>query len=63
MLLPAARHDEDVSWLATHLDGIPFMVYQDGDETAAHHHVSVGREAMAYLTFISEYYSCLPEVK
>ena len=60
-LLAVARHDEDVSWIATHLRDTPFMVYQAGDKTAPHFHSNSGREAMAYLTFISEYYDCLPE--
>ena len=37
------------------------QVYQYEDN-AAHMFMNVGREAMAYLTFITEYYDCLPKV-
>ena len=33
--------------------------YEDG---AAHSFMNVGREAMGYLTFLVEYYDCLPKV-
>ena len=48
--------------MATHLQNTPFIVYQAGDEDVPHHYPNIGREAMAYLTFLAEYYDCMPEV-
>lgn len=41
---------------------IPFLVYYSGSENSSHRHPNVGFEAMGYLTFIAEYYDCLPKV-
>lgn len=61
-LIVAARYEEDVSWMATHLQGIlPFVVYNTKDSSAAHYTpVHNGNEAAAYLQFIVDYYDCLP---
>lgn len=58
------RYEEDVSWMATHLQGvIPFIVYNTKDSTATHYtDVHKGNEAAAYLQFIVDYYDCLPQV-
>ncbi|KAL3160711.1 hypothetical protein ABBQ32_010623 [Trebouxia sp. C0010 RCD-2024] len=62
-LMIAARYKEDVSWMATHLQGlIPFVVYNTNDSTATHYtEVHNGNEAAAYLQFIVDYYDCLPQ--
>lgn len=56
------RYEEDVSWMATHLQGImPFVVYNTKDSSATHYTpVHNGNEAAAYLLFIVDYYDCLP---
>ncbi|KAL0024568.1 hypothetical protein WJX79_008775 [Trebouxia sp. C0005] len=61
-LIVAARYEEDVSWMATHLQGImPFVVYNTKDSSATHYtSVHNGNEAAAYLQFIVDYYDCLP---
>lgn len=65
-LLAAARYDEDISWMAVHLE-VPFLVYQADDEKVhhfmPHKHSNSAREGSAFLTFIAEHYDCLPEVR
>ena len=60
--LPVRRYEEDVTWMATHLQGLlPFVVYNTKDSTANHYTpVQNGNEAAAYLQFIVDYYDCLP---
>ncbi|DBB13408.1 TPA: hypothetical protein ACH3X3_005140 [Trebouxia sp. C0006] len=44
---------------------VPFMVYHevtDGQDNAGHANIEGAYEAGSYLTFIAEYYDCLPEV-
>lgn len=66
--ITAARYKEDISWMAVHLE-VPFLVYQAEDAELkpnhfiAHTHSNLAREGSAFLTFIAEYYDCLPEVK
>lgn len=63
-LVVASRYEEDVSWMAIHLE-VPFLVYQAEErqmhEYVANRHSNVAREASAFLQFIAEYYDCLPE--
>ena len=40
----------------------PYILFEGDSVHAPHHHYGVGNEAMAYLTFIAQYYECLPEV-
>jgi len=49
------------AWMQKEIS-VPFFVYYAGGSNESHKHENVGNEAMGYLTFIAEYYNCLPEV-
>lgn len=63
-LVVAARFKEDISWMSMYLTPwMPFLVCTlNGDPAATCQTFSnTGREAQAYLQFITDYYECLPK--
>lgn len=48
-------------WIQREIE-IPHLIYYTGGTNESHKHVNAGREAAGYLTYIAEYYECLPEV-
>ncbi|KAL0029693.1 hypothetical protein WJX79_002730 [Trebouxia sp. C0005] len=67
LLVAAAAADSDTAWMSREIP-VPFLTYYQADthsgSAAAPSHTFVpgANEAGAYLTFIAEYYDCLPEV-
>ena len=57
----AGSRGQPEAWLGDHLK-IPHILYDVDNPAASHSRRNVGREAMAYLTFIAEHFDCLPEV-
>lgn len=62
MLIPAAtNYNTDISYMAQHIS-VPYFIYRAGNTSHTHNHPNLANEALGYLTFIAEYYNCLPNV-
>ena len=62
LLLPAAtNYNTDISYMAQHIS-VPYFIYRAGNTSHTHNHPNLANEALGYLTFIAEYYNCLPNV-
>ena len=55
----AAKHPPE--WMQREI-AIPHFVYFNGGTNETHKHEDIAWESPGYLTFIAEYYDCLPRV-
>ena len=60
MSVSAVAGENNITYLSR--TGVPYMVYQRHDPDQPNFFESQGREAAAYIQFIADFYSCLPEV-
>jgi hypothetical protein len=64
-MIVVSHYKEDLDWLDLFIgEQIPHIVYTRSNDTLARHNIRInkGREAVAYLRYIVDYYSNLPSV-
>lgn len=59
--IAATTYNYPTDWMHREIS-VPHLVYFAGGDNETHKHENVGWESTGYLTYIAEYYNCLPEV-
>ena len=61
MEIAATTYSYATDWMQKEIS-VPFLVFFAGGTNETHRHQNIGLESMGYLTFIAQYYNCLPKV-
>ena len=61
-MIAVAGTGHNADWLKKLGNSTEIIIYQQDNHTKPHYYTRRGNEAGAYLTFMIDYYNCLPEV-
>ena len=62
VVIAVAGTNHDANWTKQLGDDVETVIMQQNNRTEPHYYTRRGNEAGAYLTFMIDYYNCLPEV-